>query len=196
MLTIHRRLSRPSLGLPQSCPVAASSRWSPAPIRDGPALRFDRRRSTHRPRRPAESLADRCEGCLDPTLFPILSDCPAPRVHSPWQSSTFHGRRNYLAEKIGLHGAQAMDTIEKVNLSWQIPRRSASQRPAAVGPAWTTQGACIARAIENRLTRPIKKCWSDQALRSSVNVVTSNRIVVSNIHRIRGKSELFSILNV
>jgi hypothetical protein len=81
----------------------------------------------------------------------------------------------------GLHGAQAMDTIEKVNLSWQIP----SSRPSAshLEPPLVLvndQGACIARLIENRLTRPIKKCWLDQALRSSVNIVTSKRAVVSN----------------
>jgi len=40
-------------------------------MRDGPALRGFRARPTHQPRRPGESLADRCEGCLDPMLFPI-----------------------------------------------------------------------------------------------------------------------------
>jgi hypothetical protein len=44
----------------------------------------------------------------------------------------------FLAEKIGLHGAQAMDTIEKVNLSWQIPPVRVSS-PSRRWSSWMTK---------------------------------------------------------
>ncbi len=44
----------------------------------------------------------------------------------------FPRREEFLAEKIGLYGAQAMDTIEKVNLSWQIPPVRVRAQPPLV----------------------------------------------------------------
>jgi hypothetical protein len=99
-----------------------------------------------------------------------------------------------LAEKIGLHGAQTMVTIEKINLNWQI-RPGRVPAPTADGPGGSTQAREL-RAMENSLTRPIKKCWSGHGLLSSLNVVTSNRVVASNIDQDSGKTSLISFLNV